>query len=751
MTIDVKPSLPITSDSQRTDPLVKALVLTFKLHGIDVSEEAFMQGIPPSGKDGRFVANDLIRAADAQDALVILKERSLAQISELILPVILVLKDGHAAVLKRKLSDGRFALCFSDTGVEEIVFDADRLISNYSGYCLFVRPPRGESARGRENQSVGQADRRGSDGNLGDILEQRQSGHWFWATIWRFRGYYVEVAVATVLINVLALAGTFFTMNVYDRVVPNLAFVTLWTLGIGVSIAMGFEFIARNLRAWLLDNAGKKADLLLGSALFRQTLQIRLEYRSASPGAYANNLKEFESLRDFVTSVTLATLADLPFLILFIAVIGMIAGPIMWVPIFAVPIILSATLLVQIPLAKLVNENLRESSLKHGALVEAVEGIETIKALRAESWLQRQYEVSSALTARSSMKTRLYSNLVIHFCMSLQLFATVAAVVVGVYQIAEGKLTMGALIGAVMLIGRALAPVSQITSLGIRFQQARSALKNLNRIMAQPTDRERGKSYLHKSNFQGELKAQGLNYKYGEDGPLVVKGVDLHIRAGERAVILGRIGSGKSTLLKVLSGLYKPGAGQVSLDSLDIAQIEPNVVRHHLAFVGQEARLLHGTLRQNLMVANPQASDDWMLRVAEAVGVAEIARAHPRGYDMLINERGEGISGGQRQAVAIARALISRPSVILLDEPTSAMDQISEQRALNAILELSPGRTVVMVTHKMSILSFAQRLIVLEAGQKVADGPRQAVIDALNAGQVKAAERKTDTALASAT
>jgi ATP-binding cassette, subfamily C, bacterial LapB len=737
--------------SERNDPLVKALVLTFKLHGIDVSEEAFMQGIPPSGKDGRFVANDLIRAADAQDALVTLKERGLAQISELLLPVILVLKDGHATVLKRKLDDGRYALCFSDTSVEEVIFDAEKLIANYSGYCLFVRPPRGNAAGGREHQSAGQADRRGTDGTsstLSDQLDHKQSGHWFWATIWRFRGYYVEVAVATVLINVLALAGTFFTMNVYDRVVPNLAFVTLWTLAIGVSIAMVFEFIARNLRAWLLDNAGKKADLLLGSALFRQTLQIRLEYRSASPGAYANNLKEFESLRDFVTSVTLATLADLPFLILFIAVIGMIAGPVMWVPILAVPIILCATILVQIPLAKLVNENLRESSMKHGALVEAVEGIETIKALRAESWLQRQYEVSSALTARSSMKTRLLSNLVVHFCMSLQLFATVAAVVVGVYLISEGKLTMGALIGAVMLIGRALAPVSQITALGIRFQQARSALKNLNRIMAQPTDREKGKSYLHKAQFLGELKAQGLSYKYGTDGPTVVKDVDLHIRAGERTVILGRIGSGKSTLLKVLSGLYKPVAGQVYLDQLDIAQIEPNVVRHHLAFVGQEARLLHGTLRQNLMVANPQASDEWMLRVAEAVGVADIARAHPRGYDMLINERGEGISGGQRQAVAIARALISRPSVILLDEPTSAMDQVSEQRALNAILELSPGKTVLMVTHKMTILNFAQRLIVLDGGQKVADGPRQAVIDALNAGQVKAPERKTEKALA---
>jgi ATP-binding cassette, subfamily C, bacterial LapB len=729
-----------------TDPLIHALVLILKLHGLEISVEGLTQGIPPSGKDGRFVVNDLMRSADANGALVILKERKLSQISELVLPVILVLKNGDAVVYRRRLDDSRFVLSSSETGLEEIPVTEAQLDACYSGFCLFVRPPREDSSSRREG-SV--SDFMGDAQGTSSSADESRKGHWFWSTLWRYRGYYVEVAFATVLINVLALAGTFFTMNVYDRVVPNLAFVTLWTLATGVAIAMTFEFVARNLRAWLLDNAGKKADLLLGSALFRQTLQIRLEHRSASPGAYANNLKEFESLRDFVTSATLAAMADLPFLFLFIFVIGLIAGPIMWVAICAVPLILLANLIIQIPLAKLVNENMKESSIKHGVLVEAVEGIETVKALRAEAWLQRQYEVSSALTARSAMRSRLLSNIVIHFCTSIQLFATVAAVVWGVYLIADGKLTMGALIGAVMLIGRALAPVSQITALGVRFQQSRSALKNLNRIMAQPTDREAGRSYLNKAQFQGELRAQGLVYQYAQEGPQVLRDVKLHIMPGERVVMLGRIGSGKSTLLKVLSGLYKPVSGQVFLDQLDLAQIEPNAVRRSVAFVGQEARLFHGTLRQNLLVGNPTASDEWMLRVAESVGVADVARAHPRGYDMVINERGEGLSGGQRQAVAIARALITKPAVLLFDEPTSAMDQVSEQRALNAILELAANRTVVMVTHKMSIVGFAQRLIVMDAGLVLADGPRQAVLDALNSGKVQAPQstatpRRTD-------
>jgi ATP-binding cassette, subfamily C, bacterial LapB len=726
-TVELAPAGPANDNA-----LIKALVLALRVHGVEISADALTHGIPATGPNGQFLMNDLSRAAESQGALVILKERRLDQITALVLPVILVLKDGQCAVLKRKLPEQHYGLCFHETGMEELAFDAPRLQEAYSGFCIFVRPPADAVAAGR-------VDQRSEDRTT---AQSANPGHWFWGTMWRFRGYYMEVAFATVLINVLALAGTFFTMNVYDRVVPNLAFVTLWTLASGVAIAMTFEFVARNFRAWLLDNAGKKADLLLGSALFRQTLHTKLEHRSGSPGAYANNLKEFESLRDFVTSATLAALADLPFLVLFIFVIGLIAGPIMWVAILAVPLILVANLLIQIPLAKLVNENLRESSLKHGVLVEAVEGIETIKAVRAESWLQRQYEVSSAITARTGMRSRFLSNLIIHFCSSIQLFATVIAVVWGVYLIADGKLTMGALIGAVMLIGRALAPVSQFTALGIRFQQARMALANLNRIMANPTDREQGRSYLNKPQFQGDLVAKELTYQYGQDGPEVLHRIDLSIPAGERVVLLGRIGSGKSTLLKLLSGLYQPANGQVLLDQLDLAQIEPHAVRRHIAFVGQEARLFHGTLRQNLMVANPQASDEWMLKVSEAVGVADIAKAHPRGYDMVINERGEGISGGQRQAVAIARALIARPSVLLLDEPTSAMDQNSEQRALTALVTLAPGKTIIMVTHKLTLVNFAQRLVVLEAGQKLADGPRQAVLDALNAGKVQAATHR---------
>jgi ATP-binding cassette, subfamily C, bacterial LapB len=528
-------------------------------------------------------------------------------------------------------------------------------------------------------------------------------------------------------------------MNVYDRVVPNQALVTLWTLAAGVCIATAFEFLARNLRAWLLDNAGKKADLVLGSLLFRQTLQIKLAHRAGSPGAFANNLREFESVRDFATSATLAGLTDLPFMILFVFVIGMIGGQLFWIPLLAIPIILTATLLLQWPMSKLIRENLRESSAKHGLLVEAVEGTETIKAVRAEAWLQSQYEVSSTLTAQSGMKSRMYSNLLLHFNSFIQSGVTVALIVWGVYLIGEGKLTQGGLIGAVMLASRALAPLHQVTSLGIRFQQARSSLKNLDRIMTLPVDREAGRNYLDKSTINGQIEAKGLNFSYAPDSPLVLENLDVAIGSGQKVAVLGRIGSGKSTLLKVLSGLYQPAKGQVLVDGLDIQQIEPSSVRRQIQYVPQDARLFHGSLKQNLIVANPYVREEFVIAVCQAIGVHQFASKHPRGYDMMINERGEGLSGGQRQAVALARALIAQPTVLLLDEPTSAMDVQTEQMALQALEKFATTATVVMVTHKLQLVHFMQRAIVIDSGKRVADGPKDQILKALSEGKVQVA------------
>ena len=708
-----------SSMSAQGDALLTAFSLLLQSYGVTKSEEALVAGLPVKAT---LTPDLLVRVAEANDCKATYKDRGLNQISELLLPVLLVLKDDQACVLLKRVDDKRAVVLMPDTGMQEVVVSLAELRDDYTGNCYFIKP------------HLKQDERSGIEVN-------EAPGHWFWSTLWRYKAYYLEAGLSALLINVLALAGTFFTMNVYDRVISNQAYVTLWTLATGVTIALLFEFTARILRGWLIDNAGKKADLVLGARVFRQALMSRLEYRAASAGAFANNLREFESLRDFVTSATLVAITDLPFLFLFVWVISLIAGPLFWVPLLAVPIMAIVAGLAQIPLSRYVTENMRESSLKHGLLVEAVEGGETIKALRAEGMMQGKYELSSALTARTAMKSRFVTSFVLNFAYVVQSLCTVVMVVWGVYIIGDGKLTMGALIGSVILLGRAMAPVSSITGLAVRFQQARSALGMLNKVMATPTDREAVRNYLNKPKLTGNLATKDLCFAYSRDLPFAVKGVELQMVPGERIAILGRIGSGKSTLLKLLSGLYRPVRGSVIADGVDVQQIEPADLRRNVLYVSQEARLFYGTLRENLKAGNRYVDDDTMVRVAAAFGVHSFAAAHPRGYDLMIGEQGVGLSGGQRQAVALARAVLADPQILLLDEPTSAMDNATEQSVMQALLQLGKEKTIVIVTHKLQLLSFVERVIVIDAGVRVADGPKNLVMQALSEGRVKGGPR----------
>jgi ATP-binding cassette, subfamily C, bacterial LapB len=726
-----QPTLPLKNEpmlesdtGSRDDPLLGSLALLLRQHGIAVSEDALIAGLPVQS---RLSPELFLRVAQANACKAAYRKRALHKISDLLLPVVLELQDGEACVLLRRLDDGKVVVLMPQTQDAEVVLAAQTLAEQYAGSCYWVQPePRPDARSG-----IGARDER---------------GHWLWRTLWRYKGYYVEAALAALLINVLALAGTFFTMNVYDRVVSNQAYVTLWTLAIGVAVAVCFEFVARNLRGWVLDHAGKKADLVLGATLFRQALMTRLDHRAASSGSFANNLREFESVRDFFTSATLVVITDLPFLFLFIWVIGLIAGPLMWVPLLAIPLIAVVALLAQFPLARYVNENMRESSLKHGLVVESIEGAETLKALRGEGFMQAKFEMASALTARTAMKSRFLSNVVLNWAYIVQSLTSVAMVVWGVYLIGDGKLTMGALVASVMLSGRALAPVSSLTGLAVRLQQTRTGLGMLNKIMRNPTDREAGRAYVHKKKMDGALSAQALQFAYSKGLPEVLHGLDFQIQAGERMAILGRIGSGKSTLLRLLSGMFKPTQGSISVDGLDLQQIEPADVRRNVVFVGQDARLFYGTLRENLKMGNPLLDDEEMVKIATLMGVHQFASAHPRGYDMPIGESGEGLSGGQRQAVALARAMMVSPAVLLLDEPTSAMDNATEQITMQAITRLMQGRTLILVTHKLQLLSYVERVMVIDAGQRVADGPKQLVMQAINEGKVRGGSRPVEMA-----
>jgi len=580
----------------------------------------------------------------------------------------------------------------------------------------------------------------GTNDRRADDLVPTASGGWFWPVLWDHRRYFGEAIALSAVINLLSLAGIIFMMTVYDRILPNQAFVTLWSLFVGVLLAMLFEFIARTIRGHALDSAGKRIDVLLGDAVFRRVLGTRLEARSQSSGAFANVLKEFESVRAFVTSATLAGLADLPFAMLFLGVTALIGGPLVAVPLAAFAIVAIVSLVVQIPMKRIANENLRESAVRHGTVIESLEGLETLKALRAEERMRARHEQSSRVIAERTMRSQSLSTLVLNVTTMVQQTAGAVLLLWGVYLASEGAVTAGALIACVQLNSRSLAPLVSLSSLAVRFQQARSALASLDRIMQLPAEREEGRDLLTGSHWQGELRLAEVGFSYEEDGRPVLFGVSLSIAPGERVGVIGRVGSGKSTLLRLLAGLYRPREGQIFLDGVDMSAIEPGDQRATIALVGQDARLFHGSLKENIAIAAPDVDDESLLKVAEETGVVAIAAAHPHGFDRPIGERGDTVSGGQRQAVALARALLARPKLLLLDEPTSAMDQASEAEMLATIRGAADeGMGLVIATHRQAALGIVDRLIVVDNGRIVADGARDKVIAALAEGKVRSA------------
>ena len=704
------------------DTLLQSVAWICSYYDLHKSNEAILAGLPRAGLLSPSLALSALENAGLTGGLV---KRNVRSLPEQVMPMILMRQGQGGCILlsryevrdeenKRQL---RYNVILPEVSAEAVELSQEEMDAQYAGYAILVKP------------------RARPDNRAGEILPTPK-GHWLFSTLWRYRRYYRSAAIASVVANVLALASIFFTMNVYDRVVPNHAFVTLWSLGIGVIVAMVFEAIIRYVRAFLLDVAGKKADLVLGAMLFRQALSVQMEHKPASSGSFANQLREFESVRDFASSATLAALADLPFVLLFVAVIFFIGGPLGWVPLLILPLILIISISIQWPLARVMQENLRESSLKQGVLVESIEGLETLKATGGQAHMQRRWEHFSALQSATSMKSKRLSSAATGTVTLLQQLQTVALVIAGVYLISDGTMSMGALIGTVMLAGRATAPLGQVIGLAVRFQQAKAALSSLNKLMELPVDRDVSRDYLPNPKLSGQLTLKDVGFAYPappmQPNPPVLTGVNLSIAPGERVAILGRIGSGKSTLLRLMSRLYSPVSGQMFSDGLDVNQIDPADWRRTVGYVGQDARLFYGTLRENVMIGKPEATAEELLRVLRLTGLDHIAGNHPRGINLPIGEMGDGVSGGQRQLISLARTLLTRPKLLLMDEPTSAMDSQTEALFLEHLRRASQGQTLVVVTHRPSLLKLVDRVIVIDAGKVVADGPKAAVMAALS-------------------
>lgn len=652
----------------------------------------------------------------------ITKRSKISDISQHVLPAVIILNDNKACVLLAY--NNKKAKIYSPDSDAVAEISLAKLTKSYANYAIFVHP---------ETAFKGK-----------DVHKQESyKGHWFWSLINENKALYGSVLVASLMINLFALTSPIFIMTVYDRVIPNEAIETGWALAIGALVVFGFDFIMRTLRGYFVDLAGRRIDVIAARRIYDQLLNMKLVHRPPSSGAFANMLRDFDAVRDFLTSATIAGLVDLPFTLLFLFVIYLLGGGIALVLAGLMMIALIVGALLQVPLKGLVRKAIKSSEAKHGILIETISGLETIKAIRADRRMRARYGDYVAENAAYGQKSRFVSAIGVNIATLVQQSASVIVVLVGMYLVKENELSMGALIACVILGGRAIAPVGQIAGLVTRYHQFSSSLRTLNKIMKCPVERPEGASFLNRSDLKGKIDFKDVSFSYPQTTVKSLDGVTFTINPGEKVGLIGRVGSGKSTISRLIMGLYQPDDGSVMADDTDYRQIDPADLRSHIAYISQDVVLFNGSIKDNITAGHPQATEEEILHASKTAGVHDFVARHPHGYDLQVGERGENLSGGQRQAVALARAMLAGPKVMVCDEPTNAMDIQAEMLFKHHIKqELGDDKTLILITHRPSLLDLVDRLIIVDLGKIVMDGPRDKVLEALNSGQIKV--QKTD-------
>lgn len=656
-----------------------------------------------SGATGELNVRDAIVAAQGSGLQVGFGEMKLYKLDAALFPAILLLENGRAVVYHGRSDNGALLIFDPDLadGIGEVSEDA--FSDSYTGYAMLFR----REYQGRETP-VGQSDGR----------------HWFRSALAANRWTYAQVAMAAALANLLGLSTSVFIMVVYDRVLPSEAMASLVALTLGVGLALIFDFLLKLLRASFIDRAGERADLLMGRRVFDQLINMRMAGRSGSTGATSSTVREFETLREFFTSATLVALVDLPFIAIFVFTIYMVGGSLAWIPAMAIPIVLGAGIAIQPMLSGLAAQSFSDGQSKQSVLVEALTGLETIKTTSASRHMRSRWEDAIRRQSNHGSRSRSITQFALNLTGFTQQAAQVLVVFYGVFLIADGQTSMGALVASVLLTGRALAPLGQLAQTLTRVNQARSAYRNLNTLMQAESERPHGRNWINRSEFKGRITFNNVHFAYPDQVGDTLQGVSFTIEPGEKVAILGQIGSGKSTITRLLLGLYQPRVGSVMLDGLDIRQIDPGDLRRNVGSVLQDVWLFSGTLRDNIASGCIRPRDEDLVRAAKLAGVDGFVSRHPQGYDLQIAERGEGLSGGQRQAIALARALIGRPPMLWLDEPTSAMDVKSEAEIIQRLKAALQQETMVIVTHRSSLLELVDRVIVIENGKVGIDGPK---------------------------
>ncbi len=699
------------------DPLLECLVLYTKLNRRPFSKDALLSGLPIADKE-RLTPELFIRAAERANIIASFKQRALTDIPNLVLPCILTLKNNQACLLEKidyETEQATIILSEAPDGRRHVALD--KLNEDYLGYAVYFTE-KFQQASKKEN------------------LVHANKGHWFWHTFWENKGIYRDVLIASVIINLFVLANPLFVMNVYDRIVPNNAVESLWVLAIGISVVYMFDILLKFLRSYFLEIAGKKSDVIMSSKLFEQTLGLTMANRQGSIGAFANNLKEFDSIRNFFTSGTIASLVDLPFVIIFLLVIFYIAGTIVLVPIAIIAFILIYSLLMKGPIRKSVEATYEASAQKNAVLIETLTAIETIKSLGVEAHSQWKWEQAVGEIARASLKSKMLQSSIGRMTGFLQQMSTVLVILAGVYFIKDGDMTMGGLIAAVMLSQRAIGPMGQFANLTSSYHQTKTALDSLNELMKKEIERPLEKRFIQHPVFDGSIEFVDVSFTYPGESKQALNNVSFKIEPGEKVGIIGRIGSGKSTIEKLILGFYHPDSGSILIDGIDITQLDPAELRRNINYVPQDVTLFSGDVRENIAYRAPYVEDDQILKAARLAGVDDFIKTHPSGYSLKINEGGSSLSGGQRQSIGVARALLLQSPIYLFDEPTNAMDAKTEQTMIDRLKKGTIKNTSIVVTHKMSLLQLVDRLIVMDNGKVIADGSKASVLEALKTGRI---------------
>ncbi|WOG28360.1 type I secretion system permease/ATPase [Endozoicomonas sp. 8E] len=705
------------SDQQEFDPLLECLSILTKHYGKPFSHDSLRAGLPL--ENGKLTAELFSRAAQRAGLASKTHKRALKDISPLVTPAVLFLKERKACILidiDHEEGNARVIIPEAGEGVRNI--NLPDLEEYYTGYTIYVREKHRYDKRTPTTLNI-------------------RSRHWFWGTIlgsWRI---YRDVLLASLLINIFVVASPLFVMNVYDRVVPNQAFDTLWVLAIGAIIIFSFDFVLKMIRSYFIDLAGKKSDILLSSRVMERVLGLSMSAKPVSVGSFAKSLQEFESIREFITSSTVIALVDLPFTLIILMVILILGGPLAYIPLLCMALIAVYSFAIQGPLKRSVEKTLRSNSQKNATLIESLSGMEALKIAQAESEIQYKWEKAVGHIATWSIKTKLLSSSASTVSAYVQQMCNIALVCYGVFLISEGDLSMGGLIATVMLSGRCLAPMAQVAGLATRYNQAKSALDGLNDIMDMPVERPADRDYVNRPELAGSIEFDGVDFTYPGQEIQALRNINLHIKPGEKVAIIGRIGSGKTTIEKLILGLYEPNEGAIRVDGIDLRQINPSDLRSSIGCVSQDITLFYGSIKENITLGASFVDDAALLKAAEISGVTEFANKHPNGMDMIVGERGQNLSGGQRQSIALARALLMDPPILVLDEPSSSMDNTTELRVKEQLKKQCKDKTIVLVTHKASMLELVDRLILVDNGKIVADGPKDQVHAALKQGKLK--------------